>query len=168
MSLSMYQASIPPLLRMLGNFKAILEKGAAYEAAKKLDPSVLPNCRLYPDMLPLRAQVYIATDAAKGCPARLSGTDPVKFEDTEQTLAELIARVDKTIALLKAVKPEQVDGSEARAVTINTPRGPLHFQGQQYLQHFVLPNFYFHVTTAYNILRHNGVELGKLDYLGQT
>ncbi len=166
MSLSMYQAAIPPLVRMLGNFKAILEKGAAHETAKKLDPSVLPNSRLYPDMLPLRAQVYIATDAAKGCPARLAGTDPVKFEDTEQTLAELIARVDKTLALLRAVKPEQVDGSEERAVTINTPRGPLHFKGQQYLQHFVLPNFYFHVTTAYNILRHNGVELGKLDYLG--
>jgi hypothetical protein len=168
MSLSMYQASIPPLLRLLGNFKGILEKGAAYETAKKLDAAVLPGSRLYPDMLPLRAQVYIATDAAKGCPARLSGTEPVKFEDTEQTLAELIARVDKTIALLKTYQAEQIDGSEERPVTINTPRGPLNFKGLQYLQHFVLPNFYFHVTTAYGILRHSGVELGKMDYLGAT
>ena len=168
MSISMYQASVPALLRMLGNFKAILEKSAAYETAKKLDASVLPNSRLYPDMLPLRAQVFIATDTAKGCTARLAGVDPVKFEDTETTLAELIARVDKTIALLKTFKPEQIDGSEDRAITINTPSGPLNFKGQQYLQHFVLPNFYFHVTTAYNILRHNGVELGKLDYLGSN
>lgn len=168
MSLSMYQASIPPLLRMLGNFKAILEKGVAHEAAKKLDAGVLPNCRLYPDMFPLRSQVFIATDMAKSCPARLSGTEPVSFEDTEQTLAELITRVEKTIALLKTFKPEQIDGSEERDVTLKTPRGSVNFKGQQYLQHFLLPNFYFHVTTAYDILRHNGVELGKFDYLGSN
>lgn len=168
MSISMSQAAFPPLLRMLGNLKAILEKAAAHEATKKLDPAVLPNSRLFADMLPLRAQVFIATDMAKGCMARLSGTEPVKFEDTEQTLAELATRVEKTIALIKTYKPEQLDGSEDREVAINTPRGPLQFKGLQYLQHFALPNFYFHITTAYNILRHNGVELGKLDYLGGT
>jgi hypothetical protein len=164
----MYQASIPVLQRMLGNYKAILEKGVAHEAAKKIDAGVLPNSRLYPDMFPLRMQVLIAADMAKGCPARLSGTEPVKFEDTEQTLAELAGRVDKTITLLKTYKPEQIDGSEDRDVTIKTPRGPLNFKGQQYLQYFVLPNFYFHISAGYNILRHNGVELGKMDFLGAT
>ena len=166
MSISMYQASIPLLLRMLGNYKAVLKKGVAHETAKKLDPGVLPSSRLYPDMFPLRMQVLIAADMAKACPARLAGTEPVKFEDTEQTLSELTARVGKTIDLLKSVKPEQIDGTENRDVTLKTPRGELSFKGLQYLQYFVLPNFYFHYTTGYNILRHNGVELGKMDFLG--
>ncbi len=107
-----------------------------------------------------------ASDIAKGCAARLSGGDPPKYEDKESTFPELIARVDKTIAYLNTFKPEQIDGSEEKAITLNTPRGPLNFKGQQYLLHFALPNFHFHVTTAYDILRHNGVELGKMDYLG--
>lgn len=166
MSLSMYQASVPVLLRMLGNYRGILEKGVAFETTRKLDGSVLPNSRLYPDMFPLRMQVIIAADMAKGCPARLAGADPVKFEDTEQTLTELVARVGKTIELLKTCKPEQIDGSENRDIVLKTPRGELNFKGEQYLQFFVLPNFYFHYATGYAILRHNGVELGKMDFLG--
>lgn len=166
MSISMYQASIPVLIRMLANYKAVLEKGVAYETERKLDPGTLPASRLYPDMFPLRMQVIIAADMAKACPARLSGTEPVKFEDSEQSLSELAGRVDKTIQLLKDVKPGQVDGSEDRDITLKTPRGDLSFKGQQYLQFFLFPNFYFHYATGYNILRHNGVELGKMDFLG--
>lgn len=166
MSLSMYQASMPAMLQMLSNLRKLLERGEAHAQARKFDSAVLAGSRLAPDMYPLTRQVMIATDAAKGCGARLSGSENPKFEDTEQTLAELIARVDKTIAYLKSLKPEQFDGSETRAIVIKTPFAELNFTGEQYLMHFALPNFYFHVTTAYNILRHNGVEIGKRDFLG--
>ncbi|MDQ3564679.1 MAG: DUF1993 domain-containing protein [Pseudomonadota bacterium] len=166
MTISMYQASVPAFIRMLDNLKGILEKGAAHAEAKKFDPAVLINSRLYPDMFPLSRQVQIATDNAKGCPSRLAGIDPPKYEDTESTFPELYARIDKTIALLKTFKPDQIDGSEEKPIMLSTPRGTLNFKGQAYLLNFVLPNFHFHVTTAYNILRHNGVELGKTDYLG--
>ncbi len=166
MTISMYQASVPAFIRMLGNLKGILEKGAAHAEAKKFDPAVLINSRLYPDMFPLSRQVQIATDNAKGCPSRLAGIDPPKYEDTESTFPELYARIDKTIAFLKTFKPDQIDGSEEKPIMLSTPRGILNFRGQTYLLDFVLPNFHFHVTTAYNILRHNGVELGKTDYLG--
>jgi uncharacterized protein len=166
MSISMYQASLPVLIRGLTNLQAILGKAEAHAAAKQIEPSVFTNARLAPDMLPLVRQVYIASDTAKGCAARLAGVEPPKFEDVEQTFDELQARIQKTIDYLKEFNAAQIDGSESRAITLKMRPGPIEFTGLSYLFGFVLPNFYFHVTTAYDILRHNGVELGKLDYLG--
>ncbi|MGH8284092.1 MAG: DUF1993 domain-containing protein [Gammaproteobacteria bacterium] len=166
MSLSMYQASVPVFIRMLGNLSAILKKAEAHAQTKKIDPSVFTGARLYPDMFPLVRQVQIATDQAKGCAARLTGVEPPKFEDNEQTFAELYARLDKTIAYLKSVKPAQIDGSEERRIELKVRDKTLQLKGQDYLLERVYPNFFFHVTTAYAILRHNGVEIGKGDYLG--
>jgi len=166
MSLSMYQASTPVFIRGLKNLSAILDKAAAYAEAKKIDPSVLLNARLAPDMFALTRQVQIATDGAKGCAARLAGIEIPSFEDNESTFAEVQARIAKTIAFLQTVDASQIDGSEARAVTLKVRGKEITFQGQPYLLSFVLPNFYFHLTTAYNILRHNGLEIGKMDYLG--
>lgn len=168
MALSMYQASVPVFVRMLGNLRALIEKGGAYAEARKFDGTLLADSRLFADMFPLVRQVQIATDAAKGCAARLADVEPPKFEDTEKTLPEILARIDKTIAFLNTVKAGQVDGSEARPITLALRSGELKFDGQSYLLHFALPNFYFHVTTTYNILRHNGVEIGKMDFLGRT
>jgi hypothetical protein len=168
MTISMYQASVPVFIRMLRNLKAILEKGAAHAEAKKFDASVLVNGRLAPDMFALARQVQIAADNAKGCAARLSDTEIPKFDDTETTIPELLARIDKTIAFLKTFKPEQIDGSEDKAITLKSPRGDFNFTGLNYLLHFALPNVYFHITTAYNILRHNGVDVGKMDFIGGT
>lgn len=167
MTLSMYQASIPPLIRGLTNLRAVLEKAAAHAAIRKIDPLVLTGMRLYPDMFPLSRQVQIATDTAKGAAARLAGAQPPRYEDTEVTFPELVARVDKTIAFLETVKPEQVEGSEERTVILPLRDGSMTFQGMPYLFGFVLPNFYFHTTTAYDILRHAGVEIGKEDFLGK-
>ena len=166
MSISMYQASVPPFIRMLNNLAAILEKAAAHAEAKKIDPAVLVNSRLFPDMLPLTKQVQIASDGAKGGAARLAGMEPPKFEDTETTFPELIARIRKTVAYLETLKAGQIDGSEDRTVTLQMRGKSVTFQGLPYLLNHVLPNFYFHVTTAYDILRHCGVELGKQDFLG--
>lgn len=166
MSMSMYEASVPTFLHTLRSLKAILEKGVAHAEAKKFDQAVLASSRLAPDMFPLTRQVQIASDAAKGAAARLAGLEPPKFEDTETTLAELIARVDKTIDYLQSFKPAQIDGSEERAINIPTPRGTFTFPGKVFLRHWALPNFFFHTTTTYNLLRHNGVELGKADFLG--
>lgn len=166
MSISMYVASVPPILRSLTNLRAILEKAAAHAEAKKIDPSVLVNARLYPDMFPLSRQVQIATDTAKGAVSRLAGAEPPKYEDNESTFPELLARLDKTIALLESFKPEQIDGSEDRTITLPMRDRTLTFKGLPYLLDYVLPNVYFHVATAYGILRHNGVEIGKKDFLG--
>lgn len=166
MSISMYQASVPVLIRGLTNLQAILGKGEAHAAEKQIDPSVFTNARLAPDMLPLMRQVYIATDTAKGCAARLAGVEAPKYDDVEQTFDELHARLQKTIDYLKGFEARQIDGSEQRPITLKMRTGPMEFTGLSYLLGFVLPNFFFHVTTAYDILRHNGVELGKLDYLG--
>ncbi len=166
MTISMYQASVPTFIRVLNNLCAILEKAAAHAEAKKIDPAVLTNSRLYPDMLPLARQIHIATDQAKGCGARLAGIEPPKFEDTEATFPELIARIQKTINFLDTLKPEQIDGSEKKTITLQVRNNTLTFEGMPYLLNFALPNFYFHVTTAYDILRHCGVEIGKRDYLG--
>jgi hypothetical protein len=167
MTISMYQASVPYFTRMLRNLKALLEKGVAHAAARKFDPAVLAQARLAPDMLPLARQVQIASDNAKGCPARLAGIDPPKFEDTETTCAQLIERIDKTLAFLATIEPGQVDGSEGREIVLKFPNNTFKFKGQDYLTFFAIPNFTFHVVTAYNILRHNGVEIGKSDYLGR-
>jgi hypothetical protein len=166
MSISMYQASVPVFIRYLGNLRAILEKAVAHAEAKKIDPATLVGSRLYPDMVPLARQIQLASDMAKSAPCRLSGTEPPKFEDSESTFPQLLERIDKTVAHLKSFSAAQIDGSEERPVTVNTARGPLTVPGLPYLTQFVLPNFLFHVTTAYGILRHNGVELGKADYLG--
>lgn len=168
MSISMYQASVPVFIRSLGNLKAILEKAAAHAESKKIDPAALVNSRLFPDMFPLARQVQLASDMAKSCPSRLAGAEPPKYEDTESTFPELLGRIDKTLAHLKTFKSDQIDGSEERAITLPTRNGPMNLKGMQYLMHFLLPNFFFHVTAAYAILRHNGVELGKSDYLGTT
>ena len=166
MSLSMYQASIPVFIRMLSNLSAILDKAVAQAEAKKLDPSALLKARLAPDMLPFTFQIQTASDSAKGCAARLAGIEAPSFADTETTFPELKARIAKTLEFLRSVKPEQIDGSEERNVTLKLRTGEMHFKGQTYLLAFALPNFYFHVTTAYALLRHNGVEIGKQDFLG--
>lgn len=167
MTISMYQASVPTFVRMLNNLAAILEKAAAQADAKKWDPAVLINARLYPDMLPFVQQIQIAADGAKGGAARLAGMEPPKYEDNEKSFPELIARVRKTIEYLNTLKPAQIDGSEEKTITLQMRNSTLTLQGMPYLLNRVLPNFYFHVTTAYAILRHNGVELGKQDYLGK-
>jgi uncharacterized protein len=166
MKISMYQASVPVFVRMLTNLSAVLDKGAAHAEARKIDPAVLINARLYPDMLPLAKQVQIASDNAKGAAARLAGQEPPKYEDTETTFADLKARIQKTISFLNALKPEQIDGSDEKTVTLQLRGNPVQFTGLAYLMNHATPNFYFHVTTAYDILRHNGVDLGKADYLG--
>jgi hypothetical protein len=166
MSLSMYQASIPVFIRMLGNLSTIIDKAAAHAETKKIDPAVLIKDRLAPDMLPFSFQIQTASDVAKGCAARLGGIEAPSFADTESTFPELKARIAKTIDFLQSVKAAQIDGSEERNVTLKLRVGELQFTGQGYLLGFVLPNFFFHLTTAYNILRHNGVELGKQDFLG--
>jgi len=166
MSLSMYQASVPVFIRMLGNLSAILDKAAAHAEAKKIDPAVFIRDRLAPDMLPFSFQVQTATDHAKGCTARLAGIEVPKFADTETTFPELKERIAKTVTFLQSVTPAQIDGSEERPITLKLRQGELKLDGQSYMLFFALPNFYFHVTTAYDILRHNGVELGKADFIG--
>jgi uncharacterized protein len=168
MKISMYEASIPTFLHTLRNLKAILAKGIAHAEARKYDPNLLAATRITADMFPLTRQVQIASDAAKGAAARLTGVDPPKFEDNETTIADLVARIDKTIDYLQGFKPEQFEGSEDRTITIVTPRQTFTFPGLNFLRHWALPNFFFHVTTAYNLLRQNGVEVGKSDYLGRA
>jgi len=162
----MHQASVPRFAAMLQNLAAILDKAQAHCEARKIDPLVLTAFRLYPDMLPFTRQVQIACDSAKGAVARLAGVEVPKHEDSEQSFAELKSRIAKTLDFIQSFKPAQLDGSEAREVVIKLRGQDTKFQGQQYLQNFAWPNFYFHVATAYNILRHNGVELGKRDFLG--
>lgn len=166
MTLSLYAASVPPTLRTLSALSAILVKGAAHAEAKKIDPQVLLQARLFPDMFPLVRQVQIATDAIKGGVSRLAGEEPPRFEDDEANFAELTARIARTQAHLESFLPEQIDGNEERSIVLKLRGVERTFQGQAYLLGHVLPNFYFHTVTAYNILRHNGVELGKQDYLG--
>lgn len=166
MPLSMYQASAPVFTRGLTNLSAILGKAQAHCDARKIDPLVLTSARLFPDMFALARQVQIACDGAKGAMARLAGVEIPKHEDTEKTFAELQARIAKTLEFIDSIKAAQVDGSEARDVTVKMRAGEIAFKGQAYLLGFALPNFYFHVTTTYNLLRHNGVEIGKSDFLG--
>jgi hypothetical protein len=161
----MFQASVPVFSHSLNNLAAILEKAAAHAQAKKIDPAVLINSRLYPDMLPLLKQVQIASDSAKGGVARLAGDEPPKYEDNEVSFPDLIARCRKTVAYLETIKPEQIDGSEDKTVLWKTQTSTRTMQGMAYLLSQVTPNVYFHVTTAYAILRHCGLELGKQDFL---
>jgi hypothetical protein len=168
MTISMYQATIPTFVRALNNLADILQKAADHAEAKKIDPAVLIGSRLYPDMFPLAKQVQVASDAAKGGAARLAQVEPPAFEDNETTFPQLIERARKTIAYLETLKPEQIDGSEDRTVSWKTRTATKSMQGQPYLLNHLLPNIFFHVTATYAILRHNGVELGKQDFLGKV
>lgn len=167
MSISMYQASIPVFIRGLENLSDIIEKGAMQAVASKTDPAELLNARLYADMFPLTRQVQIASDTAKGAAGRLSGIEIPSMADTETSFIELQQRIARTVEFLKSIRPEQIDGSAQKTVVLPTrSKGDLQFTGQSYLLQHALPNFFFHVSTAYDILRHNGIEIGKWDYLG--
>lgn len=166
MTISMYDATVPALSLALGNLQNILKKGSEFGAEHQFDESVVLNWRLYPDMLPMTKQVQIATDMSKGCVARLSGTDAPSYEDNETTYAELIARCEKTISFVQTFSAEQIDNTEEKEVILKTPNRELKFDGLTYAIKFVLPNVHFHITTAYAILRHNGVPLTKMDFVG--
>jgi hypothetical protein len=163
----MYQASVSAFIRQLNNLVAILDKAAAHADARKIDPKVLINSRLFPDMFPLVRQIQLATDTARGGAARLAAVEVPAQEDTETTFPELVARIRKTVSYLETLKAEQFEGAEDRTVSWQTRSSTKTMQGLPYLQNHVLPNLYFHITTAYNILRHSGVELGKQDFLGK-
>lgn len=167
MSLSMYQASIPVFKQMLGGLSGVLAKAEAHASARKIDPNALLQARLYPDMFALLRQVQVAADFAKSVSARLAGVDVPSFEDSEASFADLQARIAKTLAFIETLTPAQMDGSEARAIVTQagTPKEKT-FTGQSYLLNYGLPHFFFHTTSAYAILRHSGVEVGKKDYIG--
>lgn len=168
MTISMYQSSIPVFINKLENLSAILAKGAADAETRKIDPSVFITARLAPDMFPLSRQVQIACDAAKAGAARLAGIEVPAFEDVETTFPQLQERIAKTIKFLQTIDAAKIDGGEDRKITY-TQRGKEHnFIGQPYLLNYVLPNLYFHITATYAILRHNGVEVGKRDFLGNS
>ena len=166
MSISLYDQFVPVFSHMLSNLDKIFTKAEADAEARKIDPLVFVNGRLAPDMLPLTRQVQIMTDQAKGGASRLAGQEPPKWADDEKSFADLHARVAKTIAYLQTFKPAQFDGAETRNVELKFPNATFNFTGKDYFLNFVVPNFYFHYTTAYAILRHNGVPVGKGDFLG--
>jgi len=166
MPISMSQASATRFAQMLNNLSAILAKAQAHCEARKIDPLVLTSARLYPDMFAFARQIQVCCDTAKGAVARLAGVEAPKHEDTEKTFEELQARIAKTLDFVESMKPAQIDGSEGREVVLKQRAGELRLKGLDYLFSHAYPNFYFHVTTAYNILRHNGVELGKKDFVG--
>ncbi|HVK94259.1 MAG TPA: DUF1993 domain-containing protein [Noviherbaspirillum sp.] len=167
MTISMYAASVPVFKQMLNSLSDVLSKAETHVAEKKIDPNALLQARLYPDMFPLIRQIQIASDFAKGVTARLAGVDVPAYEDNEQGFADLKARIAKTLAFIDSIQPEQIDGSEQREIVTQagTPKEK-RFTGQSYLINYGLPHFFFHVTTAYALLRHNGVEVGKRDYIG--
>jgi hypothetical protein len=165
MSLSMYQASVPVFVQYLKGLSRVLDKAAPLVEARKIDQAVLLGTRLYPDMFPLVRQVQIASDNAKGCVARLAGQEAPKYEDNEASLAELQARIAKTLDYVQSVKREAIEDSADRTVVLQMRQGSMEFKGADYLTTFALPNFFFHVTTAYDILRSLGVEIGKRDFM---
>jgi len=166
MTISMYQASVPRITNSLNNLSHLLDKAQAFVDAKKLDETALTRFRLYPDMLNMTRQVQIACDTAKGVIARLAGVEPPVYEDNEQSLADLKARIAKTVAFIQTFKPEQIDGTEDKDIVTKRGDKETHYKGMQFLLGHALPNVYFHVTTTFCTLRHNGVEIGKRDYLG--
>ena len=168
MSITLYTATVPTCTRALNNLAAILEKAAAHAQVRKIDPAVLVNTRLFPDMFPLATQIHIANDIAQGGAARLAGAEVPAFEAKERSLPEWIAATRGSVAYLESLKPAQFEGSEDRNVTWQTRSSTKNMQGTPYLFHHVLPNVFFHVTTAYDILRQAGLEIGKLDYLGRA
>ena len=166
MAISMYQSSVPIFTRLLTNLKTILQKAAAHAQAKKIDESALLQARLYPDMFTLVKQVQLASDFARGTGARLAGKEPPSFEDNEKSFPELMARIDRTLDYLRTLKAGEIDGSEGREIVRPVRGEPRRFTGINYLLQYALPNFFFHTTTAYAILRHSGVEIGKGDFIG--
>jgi hypothetical protein len=166
MSFTIYDASIPPLIHGLENLSKILDKAVAQAKSEDRDLNALLEGRLAPDMFAFSRQVQVVSDTAKGCGARLTGSEPPSYPDEEKTFPELQQRIGKTIEYLKAFRPEQFEGADARTVTLKFPTGAMSFSGREYLTGFVLPNFYFHITAAYAILRHEGIAIGKMDYLG--
>ncbi|QYF93618.1 DUF1993 domain-containing protein [Massilia sp. PAMC28688] len=166
MTFSMYEASVPVFKQILTSLSSILEKAEAHAAEKKIDPPALLQARLYPDMFPLLRQVQVACDFAKGAAARLAGVDVPRYDDTEQTFAELRARIATTLAFIDTLPQDGLEASAQRDITTGSGEKAKHFKGQVYLMHYALPHFYFHATTAYAILRHNGVEVGKKDFIG--
>jgi hypothetical protein len=166
MTISMYQASIPIFTRTLQSLRGMLVKAEKHAEARKIEPAVLLRDRLYPDMFDFTRQVQIATDFARGTGARLAGSEPPAVEDKETTFAELVARIDRTLDYLRTLDRAQIEGSEAREIMRPIRGEPHRFTGINYLTQFALPNFFFHATTAYAILRHNGIELGKADFIG--
>lgn len=167
MSVSLFDMSIPVLVHGLTNLSALLDKAAAHCETKKIEPAAFLQARLFPDMLPLTRQVQIACDTSKGAAARLAGIDSPKHEDNETTFAELHARIAKTIDFVKTVTAERMHGAESRTIVLKFPTNTLTFTGLSYVNAFVLPNLYFHITVAYALLRQGGVELGKRDFLGK-
>jgi hypothetical protein len=167
MTVSMYQVSVPVFRQMLGALAGVLVKAEAHATAKKIAPEALLQARLYPDMFPLLRQVQVACDFAKSVSARIAGVEVPAFEDKETSFVDLLARIDKTLAFLASLEAAQIDGSEERRIVTQagTPKEKI-FSGQSYLLNYGLPHFFFHTTTAYDILRHNGVEVGKKDYIG--
>lgn len=168
MSVSMYQISVPVFAKTLGNLSAILDKAGVFATAKKVDPQVLLAWRLAPDMLPMARQLQIACDFAKGATSRLAGIEVPAWEDSEKTFDEFKGRIARTIDYCTGFQPSQIDGSEERDIHVKVAGNPVTYKGQPYLLHSVLPNFFFHTTTAYDILRHCGVEIGKRDFIGQV
>jgi uncharacterized protein len=166
MKITMHAASVDVFAPMLSNLAAILDKALALAQAKKIDPAVLLGARLAPDMFPLLRQVQLASDFAKNSTARLAGQDPPRFADEEQTFEDLQARIARTLDFLKTVPASALEGAETRDIRLPLRDRTLEMKGLPYLQRFALPNFFFHVTTAYDILRHNGLELGKRDFTG--
>ena len=166
MQITMYRATVPVFARALRNLIAVLQKGEANATARKIDPAVILSYRLAPDMFPLTRQVQIATDMAKGCVSRLAGVEIPAYEDKEATFGELIARLEKCIAYLEGFKPGQIDGTEDKTITLKRPTGDVSYPGLQYALEYVTPNVYFHCTSAYAILRHCGVDVGKKDFIG--
>ena len=166
MTVTIYTASVPLLSQMLGALSGVLGKGAAYAAERKIDPAVFVTARLAPDMLALARQVQIATDMAKGGVARLAGVVIPKYEDDETTLEALQARIAKTVAFIESIPAASIEGTDDKDITITVAKADRHFKGGDYLLRWVIPNVMFHVTTAYDILRHNGVPVGKRDFLG--
>ena len=167
MAVSMYPISVPVFIKHLNGLSGCLKKAQAHYAEKKFDEASLMSQRFFPDMFTFARQVQSVSDHAKGCAALLAGIEAPKYEDNEKSLADLIARVEKTIEFLRSVKPAQIDGTEEKAITIKMRDRELNMKGIELLLNRSLPNFYFHATTAYNILRHNGVEIGKMDFLGR-
>ena len=166
MSYSIYDASVPVMSRALANLSKILDKAVAQANANGIALNTLIEARLAPDMLPFSFQIQSASDAAKGCAARLAGIEAPSMPDTETTFPELTARIEKTIAFLQSVDATRIAGSEDRTIVMKFPQGEMKFTGRDYVAGFALPNFFFHVTTAYDILRHKGIAIGKMDFLG--
>jgi hypothetical protein len=166
MAISMYNASVPQFKKMLGNLAEILKKAEEHGAAKKIDEKVFLHARLFPNMFALTKQVQIACDQVKNGLSRLAGTEPPKFDDKESSFAELQERIAKTLAFIDTIQPDLIDGADEKEIKFSIGEWKFEFIGDQYLLTWIIPNFYFHITTAYNILRHNGMEIGKADYLG--